>query len=181
MFERLRAAIEAALDAATSPADKRDIVSGMRDAVIEAHAAVAGMRDGLERTEKELAAERRSLDDAERRGRLAKEIDDQETVEVAERFVAKHRERVEVLEQKLEAQKAEIVLTERELAEMKAQMKKVAGSSSVDGAWREIEAAGGSRPETDVHDDLLKQKFDRAAREAQADAQLEALKKRMGR
>jgi hypothetical protein len=112
---------------------------------------------------------------------MARDIDDTETVEIAERFVTKHRERVAVLEQKLEAQKAEILLMERELQEMKAQMKKVADSSSVDSAWREIEAAGGSRPDTEVNDDILKQEFDRAAREAQADAQLKALKKRMGR
>ncbi len=181
VFERLKAAIDAALDAATSPQDKREVVSGMRDAVIEAQAAVTGMREGLARTEQELAAEQRNLKDAERRGRMAKEIDDQETVDVAERFVLKHRERVEVLEKKLEAQNAEISLMQRELDEMKAQMKKVAGSSSVESAWREIESAGGSRPETDVRDDLLKQQFDQAAREAQADAQLEALKKKMGR
>ena len=181
VFERLKAAIDAALDAATSPQDKRDVVSGMRDAVIEAHAAVSGMRDDLARTEQELASEQRSLKDAERRGRLAREIDDQETVDVADRFVTKHKERIEVLEQKLEAQKAEIVLMQRELDEMKAQMKKVAGSSSVDSAWREIEAAGGARPETDVKDDLLKHQFDQAAREAQANAKLEALKKKMGR
>jgi len=181
MFERLRAAIDAALDSATAPADKRDVVAGMRDAVIEAHAALQGMRDDVARTEKELAVERNRLADAERRGRLAGEIDDHETVEVAEQFAAKHRGRVGVLEQKLEAQRAEIVLMERELGEMKAQMKKVSGSSSVDSAWRGIEAAGGSRPETDVKDDLLRDKFDRVAREAQADAQLEALKKRMGR
>jgi hypothetical protein len=64
---------------------------------------------------------------------------------------------------------------------MKAQMKKVAGASSVENAWREIESAGGSRPETDVEDDLLRQQFDQAAREARANAQLEALKKKMGR
>jgi phage shock protein A len=181
MFERLRAAIDAALDAATAPSDKRDVISGMREAVIEAHAALAGLRDGMTRTERELAAEQRNLDDAERRGRLAGGIGDQETVEVAERFVAKHRERVEVLRQKLEAHRAEISLMERELDEMKAQMKKVAGSSSVESAWREIEAAGGARPETDLNNDLLKEQFDRAAREAHANAQLEALKKRMGR
>lgn len=181
MFERLRAAIDAALEAATSPSDRRDVVSGMREAVIEAHAAVTGLREGLARTERELAAERSSLKDAERRGRLAAEIEDQETVDVAERFATKHQERVDVLERKLEAQRGEIGLMERELDEMKAQMKTVAGSSSVDSAWREIESAGGTRPETDVKDELLKQKFDRVAREAEADAQLEALKKRMGR
>jgi hypothetical protein len=181
VFERLREAIDAALEAATAPSDKRDIVSGMRDAVIEAHAALAGLREGLTRTEKESAVERRSLEDAERRGRLAAKIEDQETVDVADQYVAKHKERIIVLEKKLDAQRGEIGLMERELAEMKAQMKKVASSSSVDSAWREIESAGGARPETDVKDELLKGAFDRVAREAEADAQLEALKKRMGR
>ena len=181
MFERLRAAIDAALDAATAPSDRRDIMSGMRDAVIEAHAALTGLREGLVRTEREMVAEQSNLKDAERRGRLAAEIEDQETVDIAEEFVAKHKERVAVLEKKLDAQRGEIGLMERELAEMKAQMKKVAGSSSVDSAWREIESAGGTRPETDVKDELLKGKFDRAALEAAADAQLEALKKKMGR
>ena len=181
MFERLRAAIDAALDAATSPPDKRDVVSGMRDAVIEAHATVTGLREGLARTERELVVEQRSHRDAERRGRLAAGIEDQETVDIAEQYVVKHKERVAVLEKKLDAQRGEIALMERELAEMKAQMKKVAGSSSVDSAWREIESAGGARPETDVKDELLKGKFDRAAREAAADAHLEALKKKMGR
>lgn len=156
-------------------------MSGMREAVIEAHAVVAGLREGLERTEQELAIERRHLHDAERRGRLAAEIRDQETVEVAERFVKKHKERVAVLGKKLDAQRGEIALMERELEEMKAQMKQVAGSGSVESAWREIESAGGTRPDTDMQDELLKGTFDRVAREAAADAKLEALKKRMGR
>ena len=98
MFERLREAINAALDAATGPADSREILSGMRDAVIEARAAVEAMRQGVSKTEKQLVVERRHLTDVERRGRLASEIDDAETVDVANRFTAKHRERVAVLE-----------------------------------------------------------------------------------
>jgi hypothetical protein len=37
------------------------------------------------------------------------------------------------------------------------------------------------RPETDLEQELLKTKLDRAAREADADARLEEMKKRMGR
>jgi len=153
----------------------------MREAVIEAHAVVQALREGLSRTEQELAVERRNLKDAERRGRLATEIDDQETVEIANRFAMKHKERVAVLEKKLDAQRGELLFMERELDEMKVQIKKVAGSSSVESAWREIESAGGARPETDASEESLRSSFDRAAREAAADAQLEALKKRMGR
>ena len=181
MFERLRNAINAALDAATPPSGERDVISGMRDAVIEARAALLGLREGLDRTERELTIERRNLDDAERRGRLAAGIGDQETVDVAERFAAKHRERVVVLEGKLDAQRKESALAERELEEMKAQLKQVAGSGQVEAAWREIEAAGGARPETDVKDDLLRGEIDRAAREAEAEARLQDLKRRMGR
>lgn len=181
MFERLRDAINSALDAATKPADGRELVSGMRDAVIEARAGLEAMREGVDKTEKQLIVERRRLADAERRGSMAAGIGDQETVEVAELFAAKHRDRVEVLQDKLEAQRAELALAERELEEMKAQLKKAAGSSQVDSAWREIEAAGGVRPATDVQDELLRSQLDRAAREAEAEARLDALKKKMGR
>ena len=181
MFERLREAINAALDAATGPPDSREMLSGMRDAVIEARAALEAMKQGITKTEQRLTVERKQLKDAERRGRMAGEIDDQETVEVAELFTAKHRERVEVLEDKLESQRAELALAERELEEMKGQLKNAAGSSHAETAWREIEAAGGVRPETDVGDELLRSQMDRAAREAEAEAKLDALKKKMGR
>jgi hypothetical protein len=181
MFERLRDAINAALDAATPEADGRELLSGMRDAVIEARAAVEGMRQDLEKTEKRLLVERRQLKDAERRGRMAAEIDDQDTVTVAEEFAGKHRERVAILEDKLEAQQAELAMAERELEGMKAQLKKAAGPRRVESAWREIESAGGVRPETDVKDELLRSNLDRAAREAEAEARLNALKKKMGR
>src|SRR2546426_12558708 len=68
--------------------------------VVEAKLAVEDTRAALARAERDLADERRRLADAERRGRLAAEIQDGETVEVAQRFAAKHRERVGVLEHK---------------------------------------------------------------------------------
>jgi hypothetical protein len=44
-----------------------------------------------------------------------------------------------------------------------------------------VGAAGGARPETDVEGELLRSRLERSAREAEADAKLEELKKRMGR
>jgi len=181
MFERLKDAINAALDAATGPPDAREKVSRMRDAVIEARAALEAMRQGVAKSEQQLAAERRHLSDAERRGRMAAQIGDQETADVAQQFTVKHRERVRVLEDKLEAQRAELALAERELDEMKSQLKKAADSGGAESAWREIEAAGGVRPDTDVKDELLRSQLDRAAKEAEAEARLDALKKKMGR
>src|SRR5881409_1601857 len=73
----------------------------MREAVVEAKLAVGETREAVARTERDLTQERQRLADAERRGRLASEIQDRETVEVAQLFAAKHRERAEVLAKKL--------------------------------------------------------------------------------
>ena len=116
MFENLKARLDRLLQAHTKP-DSRARAAALREALLEAKVGVSTMRSALAATERELAAERRQLADAERRGRLAGEIPDPETVAVAERFVARHRERVGVLERKLVVQRDELVLAEREAAE----------------------------------------------------------------
>lgn len=187
MFERLRDALKAALDAATPPGNLRDLALQMREAVVDAKVAVEEIRSAVTRTDLELAAERQRLADAERRGRLAAEIQDQETVQVAERFAAKHRERAGVLERKLSAQRDELALAERELSEMQGQLKTadlgatppVGGASSTEQAWRDLQAAGGARPDVDLQQELLKHDIDRVARERAADEQLDLLKKKI--
>lgn len=158
----------------------------MREAVVEAKVAVAEIREAVARTERELDVERQRLADAERRGRLATEIQDHETVAVAERFVGKHRERGGVLERKLANQREELALAERELTEMQAQLKSaerdrpaMEGDRSAERAWRDLQGAGGARPGMDLQDELLKSEMDRAAREDAAARQLEELKKKM--
>lgn len=183
MFERLRDAFQAALDAA-SPGELREVAVRMREAVIDAKVGVREVREAVARTDAELVAERQRLADAERRGRLAGEIQDKETVAVAERFAVKHRERVAVLERKLAAQRDELALAERELAEMQSQLERAAKQSgasggSVEQAWRDLQAAGGTRPGVDPRDELLRADLDRAHRDAEAQRQLEELKKRM--
>ena len=88
MFERLRDALRAALDAATPPGNLRDLARQMREAVVEAKVSVQETRAAVTRAEGELVVERQRLADAERRGRLAAEIQDAETVAVAQRFAA---------------------------------------------------------------------------------------------
>src|SRR6266478_1602970 len=95
----------------------------MREAVVDAKVAVAEVQEAIARTDREVSAERQRLADAERRGRLAGEIQDQETVSVADRFAAKHRERLGVLERKLANQREELALAQRELDDMQAQLK----------------------------------------------------------
>jgi predicted nucleic acid-binding Zn-ribbon protein len=176
----LRDAFRAALDAAAGgPEDLRALTRQMREAVVDAKVAVVEVQEAVSRTERELAAERQRLADAERRGRLAAEIQDQETVAVAGRFAEKHRERIGILERKLSNQQEERQLAERELEEMQTQLKAVPESSSTERAWRDITSAGGARPDTDLQDELLRSDMDRAAREAAAARQLEELKKKM--
>jgi len=187
VFERLRDALRAALDAATPPGNLRDLTRQMQEAVVDAKVAVEEIRAAVTRTDAELAAERQRLADAERRGRLAGEIQDQETVQVAERFAAKHRERAGVLERKLAAQREELALAERELTEMQGQLKSAnlgapgagGAASSTEQAWRDLQAAGGIRPDVELQQELLKHDIDRAARERAADEQLDLLKKKI--
>ncbi len=193
MFERLREAIEAVLESATAAGDAGGAAGRMQEAVVDARVAVDEMRARVADTERKLSREREQLEDAERRSKLADGVGDGETVEIADRFAAKHREHVTVLARKLDAQKAEIELAERELAQMREQLKQVRArsldrgvSEQVESAWRTIESAGGARPDLDSRDldprdDLLRSQMDAEAREAKANEQLRQLKKKMGR
>lgn len=186
MFEGLRARIEQFLAQHTAPGDRRATAQQLHQAVIEAKMAVSQMRDALAATERELALERKQLEDAERRGKLAAGIADQETTALAERFAVKHRERVQVLQRKLAVQQDELAIAEREVGEMTAELRSAkqglgAADQSSSAAWRDIESAGGSRPGTDLNDELLRSNLDRAAHEAAAEAQLAHLKKKLGK
>lgn len=152
----------------------------MRDAVIAARAALASMREQIGASERALEAERRQLMDAERRGRLAGEIGDQETVAVAQHFAAKHAGRVAVLERKLSALRDELALAEHDLADMTEQLKAAERHRGVADAGDRVAAARAGMP-ADGEEELLKGRMDRAAREAAAEQQLEALKQKMGK
>ena len=188
MFNRLREALEAALAAATPPADLFDLAGRMREALIEVKAGLGQMRDALHATEREVAAIQQEMATAERRRALASEIGDTETVGVADRYLAKHRERQAVLERKVAAQREEMALAERDVAEMTEQLEEVTkrrggleAERSSAAAWAGLGRAGMDRPEVDPEQEALKARMDRAAREAEADAKLEELKKRMGK
>lgn len=185
VFDRLRDAIDAALDAATPPPSHREMASQMRDAIIEAKVSIRAMQDDLGKSERRLERERRALDDAVRRGKLAEGIDDDETARVAQEFADKHRERVEVLERKVNAQREELSLAERETSEMRDRLREVQqgrgqlpGQDDLTEAWREVEDAVG---EGGLQDDVLRSEMNRSAREARAEEQLRELKRRMGK
>jgi hypothetical protein len=178
MFEKLKQSLRDAMSRASSPAEGRAVLAMMREAVIEAKVGVSSLRTTVERTRAMLAAERESLETVRRRGRLAAEINDTETVAVASRYEKKHGERVGVLARKLEAQQAELDLAERELEEMNRDLKQAALGTGF--------GPGVSPPESpppspeDTADDL-RRAVDRVAREAEAQRKLDELKRRMGR
>lgn len=175
MFERLRQAVNAALDAATPPPDWRDLRDQLHRAAVEGRATLMQLRDALQKTERELTAERGQLEAAQRRGSMATNIGDTETAEVAGRFTARHTERVAMLEQKLGAQQTELALLERDVEEVVTKLRDLQLRAGV--------SAEGSRiqPDPDVDDSALGARIDRAAREADAEARLRELKNRMGR
>jgi chromosome segregation ATPase len=188
VFKRLREAVEAALAGATPSADLHDLAARMREALVEARAGLSKMREELEKSSQELAALQREIATAERRRALAAEIADGETVAVAERYLAKQREHLAVQERKVALQREEMALAERDVGEMTAQLEEVTkrragleAERSSAAAWADLRRAGVDRPEVDPAQEALKARLDRAAREAEAEAKLEELKKRMGR
>lgn len=184
VFDSLRSRLEQFLADQTVAPDSRLRAAGLKAALLDAKVALSAMRDALVRTEHELSAERQQLENAERRGRLAEAVPDPQTVEVAIRFAARHRERVTVLERKHSVQHDELVLAEREYEEMVVQFR--AARSGVDPmasrrGGPDPENASGLTMDDDQKDDLLKSRLDRAKLEAAAEEQLAHLKKKFGK
>ena len=183
MFEGIKARLEKLLRD-HSRSDPRAYMAGLREALLEAKVGVATMRSALVATERELVVERRQLADAERRGRLAAELPDQETVRLAERFAVRHRERVAVLERKLTVQRDELSLAEREVEDMLGEYRARGRGTEADSirtAWRDLESAGGDRPESASDEERLRTESDSELKEKAVDAQLAFLKKKFGK
>ena len=176
MFERLRQSLRDAVNLASSPEGRNAALGLMREALVEAKVGVSQLRTALERTREQLAREREELETVRRRRRLAAQINDVETVNVAERFERRHAERVAVLERKLAAQEAELQLAEREVAEMVGQFKAMAAGAPPGGAPTRVSPDD----EPDGAADALRRDIDRAARDAEAERKLAELKRRMG-
>ncbi len=136
------------------------------DALVDLKVGLKDLKHALDKTERDLAAERDQLTTAERRGQLAQDIGDAETADIARQFAEKHRQRVDLLDRKVAVQRDELALAEQEYDAVSAQQR----------------AAGQGIPEPESLDaGLLKAQIDREAAKAAVDAQLELLKKKMGK
>ena len=183
MFESVKARLEK-LFREHSRSDPRAYMAALREALLEAKVGVATMRSALIATERELVAEQRQLADAERRGGLAAEVPDRETVRLAALYSARHRERVTVLERKLLVQRDELALAEREVEEMLGQYRTGRPGTvadSIQAAWRDVQAAGGDRPDILGDDERLGAESDRKLKEQAVEAQLAFLKNKLGK
>lgn len=194
MFEEIRRSLRDRLASHLTPDARRSLLAEMKDTLVRARLGLEDLRRGLDESRARLAAEERELETVRRRKALAEGIGDAETVAVAERFERQHLERVEVLRRKVDAQEAELALTDRELHEMTQELKGATlgvGASTAAGAGGAPDPGGGAgAPADPLEDDAaaLRGEFDslarertRAARDADVEARLDALKKKMGR
>jgi hypothetical protein len=186
VFESFRRSLEELMSRATPPEERRAIVSRMRDTLVQARVGLGEMRDGLAKSRARLAAEERELETVLRRKQLAEGIGDTETVAVAARYEAIHRERADVARRKVEAQEAELALAEREVGTMTAELKAAVSGASI-GSSASPSAGVGDGAGLDSADERLSGESDslgreraRAERTADADRKLEELKRRMG-
>ena len=187
MLDGLKARFERFLADHTSPDDPRARAAQLHAAVLDARVAVGEMRSALQTSELTLTLERQQLADAQRRGALAAAVPDPETVQVAEQFAARHLERIAVLEKKVAVQRDELLLAERDVAQWTQELKQnrqgtePGPTPAQAAAWRDLEAAGAPRSETDVEGELLKGRLERALMDAAVLALLDHLKKKLGK
>jgi hypothetical protein len=170
--------IKAQLDrifAAGTRTSSREQAAGLREALIEFKLGIGQTREALARSERELEVARREAADYARRGQLAGEIDDKETVRIAEEFTAKARERVDLLERKVIVQRDELQMAERDYEATKQRFQSASRGAPLDAAPAADPLAVPERM-TPV-DQLM---IDQRAKEAAVEAQLAHLKKKLG-
>jgi hypothetical protein len=185
VFESLKATLHDLLNGRVAPTDRRAAIYQMKSALLSAKLGVEDLREGVEVTRRKLATERDQLATVQRRKALAEGINDAETIALATKYERQYGDHVAVLERKLEAQEAEAALAEREFGEMMTLLKAAnAGvGSNTGGRPREIsDAELGLPDDSKLHAELdnLSRANKRSAADADAEAKLAELKKRMG-
>ena len=168
--------IKAQLDrifAAGHRSSTREQAAGLRAALVEFKVGITQLREALARTERDLEAARRDASDYARRRQLAGDIDDQETVRIADEFTARAQERVDLLERKVIVQRDELAIAEREYETTRQRFQAASRGLPLDTG-----SAAGSGPDgVSAGDQAM---MDHRAKEAAVEAQLAHLKKKLG-
>jgi phage shock protein A len=130
MFENLRDAFRDAIDNFKTELSRDQVpeavdrlLAGMRDEVADAKVRIRELEDQIARSQAEVEKEKSQAATAFRRGKMAGEIGDAETAELAAQYVLKHEERQRVLEQKVTALQEELTYRRKEVEEMLEKVK----------------------------------------------------------
>ena len=99
------------------------VIRAMRQELVDTRARISELEGLLESQLRQADREQEAARTAERRAARAEEIGDAETVEVANRFAARHRQRLEVLVLKAEGTQAELQQQKAEAVQGAEQLK----------------------------------------------------------
>lgn len=152
----------------------REQASGLREALVEFKAALNELNTTLQLSEKKLESARQNAVDYQRRRELAEGIEDEETVLIADEYLQKARERVDLLERKVIVLRDEVAIAEREYAATKTRYQRAANGLPIE---ENVSAIDPETGEATLEDPFVDQKSKQAA----VEAQLEFLKKKLGR
>lgn len=182
-FDNFRKSLEDLMNRHTPPTDRREAASQMRDTLIQAKMGLSEMRDGLSKARAQLEREERELETVKRRRQMALDINDAETVTIADKFVATHGERVELLRRKVAIQEDEVRMAEADVEAMTRDLK-----AAMSGTGDFGPNLSSPSPDLDFSGEKVASEIDslgraraRAEHQARADAELEELKRRMGK
>lgn len=159
-----------------SDSSSRRKLADMKHTLALARVARDDVRTAHAKSVQRLDAARAELTTILRRGQLAQQIDDTETVAVAERFADTQRETIAVLERKVAVQLEELTLAERTVSEMEGDLRAATGLGGHGSSSAPADAA--ARDETDPADF---RPLSDAARAQSAEERLAELKRKMGR
>jgi len=147
----------------------------MKQTLALARVARDDVREALARSRTRLAAAAQELATITRRSDLARQIGDDETVAVAQRFADSQRATIGVLERKVAVQEEELALHERTVSDMEAELRAATGIGPMP-SDAGVDVRGASPVDSSDFRGL-----DDAARIQAADDRLAELKRRMGR
>ncbi|MFN8571855.1 MAG: hypothetical protein U0132_07345 [Gemmatimonadaceae bacterium] len=183
VFDDIKDAFRDLLSGRVAPEERRAFLHSMRESLALARVSVDEMRDAVASTRRRLQHERTELETVLRRKTLAEGINDAETVAIAARFESQHVAKIAALEKKLDGGEAELSIAEAEVAEMMDQLKAAnagVGSGMRPGAASSPDGGSTESAELEREIDSVGRAQRRAALDADADARLAELKKKMG-
>ena len=141
MFENLRNAFKEAIENFNKELDRDQVpetvdrlLVGMRNEVADAKASADELESQIGKTLQQIEREKNEVATARRRGKMATDIGDTETAQIAEQYAAKHEERLRLLEQKATALQGELDFQRKEVDGMMQKLKEAKAKRDALGA-----------------------------------------------